>query len=1155
VSNPKEPFEGQQYGPTYQPKGSGNEVGNVPEGLKEGDDLPATGDADENGFKGASLERLGDYLSNRVKDPQSGNYYRVVGGSNEAPNHRNVETVPDPRGAAAGGPYQATPPVVDHYGSAAVGIDKESTPGTFIDEMLSKSGEGDGMFQAQHFIRTGEGDYASAGMPTEGAPDVIAVEKILEKRAHGPGHTLYADVNKSTEDEDGATLIQQRTSAILKNNRFHPGTSSPYLRDGAWGRAGNAKGTMGTQQIELGKYNPEALAFDAEEMMKLGRALIYTATGHGKFDPNTFGLSDLAVLPNAAQLAIPLLHVETADLSARNITDHIDGEWELGGKSEYLLNTGEAGAEGQYEDTVYGDGHSNNRLTYGQLNSHLEPFAGPLPLGMVILAATSLISMLALTVLIRLAILASTNPFEVPPNTPEQENPTTLPKGKSRQPSVANFFYDILGIPITEAPLSLSMERGLAAFYGFDKALGDMTAQDIIDSAQNLATSSGYYASVMRQVVRDLEQTEKAIMNFPTGGVLSAVNGALTIITEFASSTSFRFLMQMGSLGDIIIASETYSRAPMGRDLDKIPENPGTRVGKSRAKIDSGQLVWRQSALPSRYLMPASMGIASIGWGMTKTQGADGMVAESPAIGGKIVHTDVADVNKGQVASDDKGETGNPDFTPVQNGRLSQAYVKHVEDLFELEYVPFYFHDLRTNEILGFHAFIESITDDYSPDYNTVSSYGRVDDIRIWKKTSRSMNLTFWVAATSPEDFDAMWFDINKLTTMIYPQWSRGTSLQMASGDKIVMPFSQVPMASPLIRLRLGDLVKTNYSRFNLARLFGLGQPDGLFDLSATIADLKKASEAAADNVTKAKADAIAELVSGTVKGKIDDGNGNSVTPPPPKSAEEGTAIGVLAVGNKVIVEPEISGYLFKEPAEDKKKRCTLIDTVTCTIEEIAVKGGSPVSIPGLPSPEGQPYWHVKITDEKLKKKYDPNDYGFFVPWARLVAHPDVLAEMAETEKGVTDAYAADKAAKEAYQAGGPNKFFGPDVNAIVRSFESAGGRGLAGHITSLSLGYDGAPWETRRLGSKAPMWVKVTMGFAPIHDIPPGLDADGFNRGAIYNVGRAMNALAGDDIHGENFNDASEETRQSAAQQNRADLVDPEEDEGGNAGGFGIFG
>ena len=64
------------------------------------------------------------------------------------------------------------------------------------------------------------------------------------------------------------------------------------------------------------------------------------------------------------------------------------------------------------------------------------------------------------------------------------------------------------------------------------------------------------------------------------------------------------------------------------------------------------------------------------------------------------------------------------------------------------------------------------------------------------------------------------------------------------------------------------------------------------------------------------------------------------------------------------------------------KKRCTLIDTVTCTIEEIAVKGGSPVSIPGLPSPEGQPYWHVKITDEKLKKKYDPNDYGFFVPWA-----------------------------------------------------------------------------------------------------------------------------------------------------------------------------
>ena len=111
-------------------------------------------------------------------------------------------------------------------------------------------------------------------------------------------------------------------------------------------------------------------------------------------------------------------------------------------------------------------------------------------------------------------------------------------------------------------------------------------------------------------------------------------------------------------------------------------------------------------------------------------------------------------------------------------------------------------------------------------------------------------------------------------------------------------------------------------------------------------------------------------------------------------------------------------------------------------------------------------------------------------------------------------------------------------TNAVVRSFESAGGRGLAGHITSLSLGYDAAPWETRRLGSKAPMWVKVTMGFAPIHDIPPGMDADGFNRGAIYNVGKVMNAIAGSDVHGTNFNDTNEGSLQKMDEANRAELM-----------------
>ncbi len=1120
MANPKDPFETQQYGPTYQPKGSGNEVGNVSEGLKEGDDLPATADEEPEGFKGASLDNLGSYLSLRTKDAQYGNYYSVNPESRPAISHRDVSggTPVVPSGFASGG-----------------GNENADTQKTFIDEVIEKNTTGG--VEAHHFIRIGESDYAGTPMANT-SYDGINPDAIVAKNERGPGHTLYSDIHSHPDDgTPSSTGIQKRTSLVLKNNRFHPGSQTPYTKDGAWGmKLTNPKGTLGSQQKELGKYDPAAKGYDAAEMMKMGRALIFASTGHGDWDPDGLFLSDLAVLPNLAQLQLPGLKVETSKLDVRAMTSNFsDGNWDLASHEHPRgIGLGDASAQGQYKDTIYGDDHSNNDRTYGQLNSHLEPFAGPLPLGMVVLAATSLLSMLALTVLIRLMVTAGSDPFAVGPNTPEPENPISLPKGKSRYPSTANFFLDLLGIPITESNFAFAIERGLATFYGFDKPLGEMKAQDIIDAALNLASSSGYYASVMRHVVRDLEQTEKAIMNFPTTGILSAVSGALNIVTEFASSTSFRFLMQMASLGDVVIISEQYSNAPMGTELDDIKEGPGTRVGKSRVSSGRSTLVWRQSALPSRYLLPETYAVASSQYGLSADQGSAAIATS--LLAKKLVSSGAA-ASPDKAAAEKFGEGG-----AVNNGRLTQEYVKHIEDQFEMEYVPFYFQDLRTNEILGFHAFIESVTDDYSPDYNAVSSYGRVDDIRIWKKTSRAINLSFFVAATNPDDFDAMWFDINKLTTLVYPQWSRGQGLTTSDGSKFVMPFSQIPTASPLIRLRLGDLLKSNYSRFNLARLFGLGQEDKLFELSS-ISKLEKHSEVAAKLNATERIDARAKVISGTRIGQVPNsdttqGAAATMATPPPTTVEEAEEIGVMGPGSLVNVDSSTKGYYLTEPEDGKRKKVRFTLTTACEVELVATLGGMPISIPGLKAPPGTPYWKVKfVSGSRIQLKEDPGEVGFYVPWQMLSPHESSIAEFIEAEEGVIAAQQADDAAAKAFQEGGADKFFGPDVNAIVRSFESAGGRGLAGHITSLSLGYDAAPWETRRLGSKAPMWVKVTMGFAPIHDIPPGMDADGFNRGAIYNVGKIMNALAGSDIHGENFNNTAEGSLQRMDADNRADL------------------
>ena len=72
-------------------------------------------------------------------------------------------------------------------------------------------------------------------------------------------------------------------------------------------------------------------------------------------------------------------------------------------------------------------------------------------------------------------------------------------------------------------------------------------------------------------------------------------------------------------------------------------------------------------------------------------------------------------------------------------------------------------------------------------------------------------------------------------------------------------------------------------------------------------------------------------------------------------------------------------------------------------------------------------------------------------------------------------------------------------------------GRGLAGFITQLDLQYADSTWETSRIGSKAPIFLKLNISFAPIHDIAPGLDHNGMMRAPTHNVGRLNNEMYGD--------------------------------------------
>lgn len=394
--------------------------------------------------------------------------------------------------------------------------------------------------------------------------------------------------------------------------------------------------------------------------------------------------------------------------------------------------------------------------------------------------------------------------------------------------------------------------------------------------------------------------------------------------------------------------------------------------------------------------------------------------------------------------------------------RLPKEIVKEIEDHLESEYVPFYIHDVRTNEILSFHAFIESISDSFNPEYSSASGFGRIDDVKSYIKTTRNINLSFTIAATSEEDHDFMWYQINKLVTLVYPQWSEGYAANTSDdAQKFTYPFTQVPTASPLVRIRLGDLLKSNYSRSSLSRIFGIYE-----------------------SYEKVKDEIIGEdhfeLISGH--------------------------------------------YMTTQKIE-------IVGSDDFAIEITSPTKSGDASYVRIDNPV-----NVKLIDEALKRHningesvvVEIDDKGHFLHGKRLLVSESKIIKRSElknstfaakdpvTNKGVKDPKVS---IMKPFNTVGERVNSLTSNNPITSSYESGMSRGIAGFITQLDMNYGDSNWETTRIGSKAPMLVKVTINFAPIHDIVPGIDHNGMMRAPAYNVGRVNNEFFGDPHDGDKKN------------------------------------
>lgn len=908
-----------------------------------------------------------------------------------------------------------------------------------------------------------------------------SVQELIRAIVSNPrGELLKADGTKENvsdgkagvSDSPNASELQKKISGVLRRNRFNPDPgSSPYI-------SGQAASTvdghpLGKSQLNLGGYDnrpvTSATGITYEQMKKVGLALMLRSTG-GRIggtdgDPTSAGVGSLALIPGAAQLTATRI-VDRKSMWAADLSD-------AQGKPPGISD------KPNLESDISLD---NGTKSYGSLNTFIEPFSGFAPVGMTALGA-ALVVATKLVLLGFVAIFGGLTSATQVPGLLDTDSPNTvLVPGESRaRTKLVGGLVSLedFGIHTVKHDYITAVNRGSDVFFQFDGV-----------NFVRVVKSPGYYVVLVRAIARSVSEIIGSITDaVASGNPIAAVQNLIGIVDVIKASKLVGFMNILAGLGDNVLTLEDngfISVDANGSDADagNLPNNgkisiqdrfvlnPVTRVMKSREDASATTLAWRTSATPSTYLLPTN------------------------AINAATIFS------KGKNSLSNVGSIMDAQLGVFDTQKSIGESVKTIEDALDSEYVPFYFHDLRTSEVISFHAFLSAINESYSANYDSSKHYGRVDPVMVYTDTDRQINLTFNVVATNPEDFDVMWWKINKLVTLLYPQWSQGRKL-VVNQDTFIQPFSQIPTASPMVRIRLGDLLRSNYSKFALARLFGLGSSDFSLQGSQPQSQQTTANE---QKLAEAKA---------AIQKRMRDDDHNATVDKPAFNITEGALL--KAQGHRrAPLQP-----LTPPTPRPGGSRPNLIQR---TFADFPVTISGPAILkPGAGNTKKLQYV-ITIKNSPLI----PAD-RYLGPY--IVDHEDLAIDNNEVDRlARLQTSQLNRPATAEEQA--VENFFAAENNAIVRSFESVRGRGLAGFITSMNIDWHAATWETK-FGSRAPQYCSIAMTFKPIHDIAPGIDNDGFNRAPLYNVGNIVKDVASDPYGEDDAGSTNHQTNVGAIEKN----------------------
>jgi len=1074
---------------------------------------------------------IGDYLE-YVMNMYAPNEFPLKGGNYESDTANRGDPLSPPENTGAQAVFAAS------NKTGGLELEKYSNSGKFSDDIIDKIGGSDG----NNLLPGVRGSFGHLGT----ALDTSGLVRT-------PNPTFESQVVKES-------------SEILETyNRFAP-TSRAFAEKGKTTKEADSDQTMYPQR-EFGDYvkGDESDAFSYDSLIDVAASLMAKAAGWDtdgekpgtSRDPEGIVPSEYAMSYQNTQIATGRKNIDTEKLRSKNAygtpTTSGLGESYRNGRGSFLVDN-----DDEADITSFG-------TVYTPDNKFDDPGASS------VVSAQAIASLVAVSALGKKLMSDVIESLDSAKSVPMGRGPFLNGAFGNQVDRNIRTLHRLLLIPTQSAPFSDCVDRGIEIMFDSNistlSSLGSREGSQLNDAenkaADMITNSAGYWLAVCRGILKNVDSVVEQAASAALGDYSSVEN----LVKLLGSNKLIGFFRYLASIGDISLTAGMGTSLKNTEDgnsyfnVDKLPDGPATRVGKSRSSEGNTttSLAWRGNSVPSVYLLPREILRATVdlGTGGFGTNPAKGMMA-----------TTLWDKTYTSLGMEGEGQ------------RIPGDVVERLENTLDAEYCPFYFHDLRTNEILAFHAFLSTLTDTFSPQYTDVKGYGRMDPVQIYNNTARTIGLSFIIAATSQEDFDEMWWKINKLVTLVYPQYGAGT--QVTSGEsKWIQPFSQVLKSSPMIRLRVGDVVKSNYSKYNLARIFGVGTAhavnlkgnDAGDDAGSSLPGVLGAAMDKLNDLLDADMLDFFQTLYGTPLGLLGEhswlswldnragralvsqflvnGFGNpiltqvigqrlrdpdTVVNAAPKSFTISSVIDGLGAGGGglfgygyrapavVFLKPtDGKAYKWKKGSDtqmvrfNRPVRCMILERMEESIDKSSASNNMRKT---------RTVYKVVCTDLGAPFKYLLKGH-FYINHSDIIADPAFIFNIAMLPalslRGALNA-AVEAVTNEAATAAGvpadtvnlnvsdTSQFFNSDDNPIVKAFNSSRGRGLAGFVRRLTIKHiDGSTtWETD-WNSRAPKFVKVEIGFNPIHDIQPGLDSQGFNRAPVYNVGRSMEYIAGD--------------------------------------------